>query len=60
MNYKIVSDDDGHWYVIPAAMAGRWLVWVVSEEAELGRVPKWAKPINGSPSRVWFKEFTIR
>ena len=60
MNYQIVNDDDGHWYVIPAARAGRWLAWLTSENAELGRIPEWAEPINGGPSRVLFKEYEIR
>ncbi len=59
--YQLTSDDDGHWYVIPSAKVGRWLVWVAGAEADGGcDPPEWAVRVNGSPSRVTFPEFSVK
>jgi hypothetical protein len=49
MRYRIVSDDDGHEYVIPCAKVGRWLAWLGTEDAQDGGdPPEFAVRINGS------------
>lgn len=48
------SDNDGHWYIIPANKRHAWEDWVDSNEPE---TPDFVEPINGCPSRVVFKEY---
>ena len=59
MEYILVFDNDGHWYVIPAHEAGAWARFLESEAAELDEVPGYAEPVNGAPSNVRFKEWHI-
>lgn len=54
--FILVPDDDCHWYVIPAAMRGRWEVWCGSAD---DNPPDYAVRIGGSPSLVEFTEYRI-
>ncbi len=61
MEHVLVSDNDGHWYVIPAkqitSFAG-WLMIDPDDEASWSH-PHYAEPVGGSPSLVRFKEYRI-
>ena len=55
------SDNDGHWYVIPAEKRSEWEVWsnLDGEDERAWDTPEWAVPINGAQSRVTFEEYRI-
>lgn len=57
--FVIVSDDDGHHYIIPADKLNDWDIWICSEDYELGQIPEWAVTIGGSPTLVKFKKYRI-
>lgn len=47
--FRLVSDEDGHDYVIPADKLDEWDAFMSDEEAkEDGIVPEWAREIGGS------------
>lgn len=62
--HAIVSDDDGHHYVIPRAKEDEFEAWIKAVTAYwggpsdyVGEAPdklEWADPIGGSPSLVEF------
>ncbi len=56
--YILTSDDDGHWYVIPADKL-REFGEAVSAFDDTGDIPDWADPVGGSPCRVKFKGYRI-
>lgn len=73
MEYVLTTDDDGHWYVIPADKQGDWWKWVEystkfwdnqlyldNPDLEAPDVPDWADEVGGAPSLVTFREYTIR
>lgn len=57
--YCIVSDDDGHDYVIPKDRRKDWESWVEDPESAYRELPEWADPIGGSPSLVVFPSYNI-
>jgi len=57
--YIIVSDDDGHNYVIPADKSKEWNRWLDSQDCQGGIVPTWCESIGGSISLVKFKSYRI-
>lgn len=59
--YFLSSDDDGHWYIVPKSKEMDWGIWLNldSEDEESWTVPSYAKPINGSPSKVTFFNYTV-
>lgn len=59
MEYILIQDDDCHWYVIPADKEKDFCKWAVSDEAQDGIVPKYAKQVGGSPSLVKFHNYRI-
>lgn len=58
--FILVQDDSCHWYIIPENREGDWDDWLESDEIELGCVPGYAVPINGSLRRVKILEYRIR
>lgn len=70
--YVLISDDDGHWYVIPAdkqGEAGRYFeaagaYWsspsAHGEEVDEPERPGWLVDVGGAPSLVEFTGYTIR
>jgi hypothetical protein len=55
--WLLSCDDDGHWYVIPAAMEQEFTRFV--EKIANGgdpEVPTWAHAVGGSPSLVHFPD----
>ena len=56
--YKIVRDDSGHWYVIPARLSDTWEDWLDSENALYGDVPAWAEGCQ-NPSNITFYKYDI-
>lgn len=54
--YILVTDDDGHWYVIPKSKHARWEVWLTQQ---LILLPDYAQSLGGSPSCVEFMEYTV-
>jgi hypothetical protein len=63
MKYMIVSDDDGHYYVIPTRYEHAWNAWraCITDDYDFwdGQVPKYADPIGGSPTLVHFDSYSI-
>ncbi len=56
MRYRLVEDNDGYWYVIPAEMQNQFKIWV--RDIELGNDSEWdfdADVIGGSPSNFTFE-----
>ena len=52
MRYRIVMDDDGHWYVIPADREREFTEWL--ESGLVDEAPDFVIGIGGSPSEVTF------
>jgi len=58
--YTLVSDDDGHWYVIPVAKQSEFTKWLNSDDAQDGVSPEWAEAVGGAPCLVWFPSYVIK
>lgn len=67
--YRLIKDDDGHWYVIPAekedeveryfqAVYNYWRPGS-SYDTELPDEPDYLTPIGGRPSCIVFKEYKV-
>jgi hypothetical protein len=56
--FILTSDDDGHWYVIPADKQKEFDTAIENFD-EVGSLPDWAKEVGGSPSRVTFTGYKI-
>jgi hypothetical protein len=54
---RIVDDDSGHHYVIPAERREEWDQWIGSEAWEDGDVPEWAKRLNMHQSNHTFTDW---
>jgi hypothetical protein len=54
---RLVSDDDGHDYVIPADKQRAWYDFLNSEAAELGELPEWAERLQLSPNCYTFTDW---
>ena len=57
--YVIVSDDDGHYYVIPADKIKEWNHWLESQDYQDGIAPIWCEEIGGAINLVKFKNYRI-
>lgn len=57
--FYLASDDDGHWYVVPAEKRTEWEGWIYSDAYMNGDVPEWAKAVNKSPGWVTFENWEI-
>jgi hypothetical protein len=71
--YILDTDDDSHWFVIPADKEQEWSDWLdamssyerkwfqglVGENDSQPPQPEWAEAVGGAPSRVKFKEYKI-
>lgn len=55
MRYVLQSDDDGHWYVIPAAKKDLFNEWI-GGGYETQPQPEWAWQVGGHPNNVTFSE----
>jgi len=54
--YVIVSDDDGHYYVIPDGKRSEWCAWVESGDCA---PPDWCESVGGAISLVKFQMYRI-
>lgn len=54
--FMLVTDNDCHWYIIPADQLIEWgaFLHLSPDDEESWNVPKWAKPVGGSPCRLTF------
>lgn len=61
MEYIITGDDDGHHYVIPADKSVEFEAWLdrIYQDSDDCDMPVWCIEINGSPTKVKFKEWRI-
>ena len=57
MKYTLVSDDDGHEYIIPYEKLDEWEEFLQSEECELGDVPEYAERKEGET--LIFENYTL-
>lgn len=60
--FILVTDNDGHHYVIPEAKLIRWEVWcnIPSDDERSWEPPDFAEAVGGSPSLVSFPSYTIK
>ncbi len=59
--WRMMSDDDNHWYVIPAERREEFLAWVYGDGGanDGAEQPDWAWSVNGHPSHVTFSQVEI-
>lgn len=57
MRYCLASDDDGHWYVIPAEKRDEWENWVQMPESTDYEAPSYAIPVDGHPTWITFERW---
>ncbi len=66
--YILTTDDDAHWYVIPADKEAEWRTWCeaaakywwdLPENQDEPVMPEWAVSIGGAPSLVKFSNYEI-
>jgi hypothetical protein len=55
MRYRMVQDDDCHWYLIPANRSFEFDTWRESDDYQAGIEPDWAHRIDG-PHRLTFTD----
>lgn len=60
MKYTIVSDDDGHYYVIPVDKKSEWNEFMNSVDYDNGETPEYADTIPGCLSLLTFENYKIR
>lgn len=58
--FTIISDNDGHYYVIPVDKKEDWTRYLNSEESELGYIPMYAKPVGGCLTLLEFENYKIK
>jgi hypothetical protein len=61
-DYMLVSDNDAHWYVIPASCERDWEDFreIPEDDERSWDVPTYAAAIGGSPSLLKFKQPRIK
>jgi hypothetical protein len=60
--YVLVTDNDSHWYVIPAARQDHWDANAQNDftgEEGPGEIPDYAEPVGGAPSLVEFDSYVL-
>jgi hypothetical protein len=57
--YMLITDDDGHWYIIPSLKGNDWYTFLEDPEMPYKALPSWAKPVGGSYALVTFDEYHI-
>lgn len=67
--YRLITDGDTHWFVIPADKEDEWSTFCEAAEKywddipfdyeEAPKQPEWAIALGGGPSRVVFGEYEI-
>jgi crotonobetainyl-CoA:carnitine CoA-transferase CaiB-like acyl-CoA transferase len=59
--HMLVTDNDGHWYVIPTQDEQQWQEFcqIPSDDERSWDAPKFALAVGGSPSLVKFSDPTI-
>jgi hypothetical protein len=57
--YTIVSDEDGHNYIIPVDKKEDWIRFTNSEEYDFGYLPSYAVSIPGCLSFLTFDNYQI-
>ena len=55
--FRVVTDDDGHWYLIPAERRDEFDEWLNSEAAMDGEELPWAERLNMHPSNHTFADW---
>ena len=59
--FALVSDNDGHWYVVPVARLSEWNTWceIPSDDERAWDAPDYARRVGGAPSLVSFTDPVI-
>jgi hypothetical protein len=60
--YILVTDDSGHWYVIPEARREHWDINRDNDftgEEGAGEYPDYAEAVGGNPNLVQFNDYII-
>jgi hypothetical protein len=57
--FCIVTDDDGHHYVIQSKRREQWRQFLMDHDSKVSVMPKWAHRIDG-PGSIDFIDFTER
>lgn len=58
IQYRLICDEDSHWYVIPENMSEEFYRIAALEGGE--SFPAWAVAVNSSPNSIRFPSFKIR
>ena len=53
IRYRLIQDDDGHWYVISKAKEIEFREWLESPEADDGVEPDFATRVDGPHSVIF-------
>ena len=53
--HRLVRDDDGHWFIIPAANIQYWEAWIANYHND-PNLPTWAYEID-SPTNILFGDW---
>lgn len=58
MTWFLGTDNDGHWYLVPADRREEWRAWIglPSNDERTWTHPRWALALGGSPSSVVFTD----
>jgi len=60
MEYILIRDNDGHWFVIPEMKQSNFNKWLEqSYDEDAWDIPEYAKEVGGSQTLVKFKEYRI-
>lgn len=56
--FRIVDDDCGHNFIIPADKLVDWEIWMESEDCENGITPEYAERLD-SPTFLTFENYEV-
>ncbi len=59
--YFLNTDNDTHWYIIPADKREEWENWcdLPEDDENSWNVPEWAEALGGGPNQVEFENPTL-
>ena len=67
--YILITDNDGHWFVIPADKQDEWWSYLIAVDAagnpsddnppDYPQEPEWVEQVGGAPLLVRFTEYKI-
>lgn len=55
MRYRLDSDDDGHWYIVPDDKHAEFDAYIF--DPDMNEFPEGIIPVNGHPSLITFENW---